>query len=444
MRITLVVHQFPPNHFTGTEQYALGVGKELQRRGHDVDVFTLEPDFQEDNGLWRDSNETVDGLPVRRISFWSGLTRDWGRTEYRHPYMAEVFSEHIAQRDSDVVHCFHLRYVGADLIDRVKEQQRALVVSLMDFWFLCPQFIMMEPGGTPCGCPDNWEACQDQQLIADWRRSLVADEITALHHASRGQSQTHWELRNKVATMLERNDYLMTRLSQADSIVAPTQFLGSVFVDKGAPAERIRHLSYGVDTGTLAKEVAERRDPDRPLTFGFFGSYSSHKGPHVLVDAMAKVTGDCRAVLRGRMKDFADYSEALKLRADANQRVAMQGPFARHELASALAEIDVLIVPSMWHENAPFVVLEARAAGLPVLASRFGGLSEVIQDEIDGELFEAGDSDDLARRLQRLIDEPDRLDRYRAAVQPPKTLQAAVDEFEAAYLDACRSCPKPI
>ena len=45
MRITLAVHQFPPNYFTGTEQYTLNVGKELQRRGHDVDVFSLDPAF---------------------------------------------------------------------------------------------------------------------------------------------------------------------------------------------------------------------------------------------------------------------------------------------------------------------------------------------------------------------------------------------------------------
>ena len=444
MRITLVVHQFPPNYFTGTEQYAFGVGKELQRRGHDVDVFTLEPAFDETSGPWRESRETVEGLPVRRINFWWNIGRDWQRMEYRHPYMAEVFAKHIAERDSDVVHSFHLKYVGADLIDRVEEQRRPLVVSLMDFWFLCPRFILMEPGGSPCGCPESWEPCQDQKILEEWRSSPVAAEIEALHRASRGESQPAWALRNKVSTMLERSDYLMQRLRKADTIVAPTRFLGSVFADKGAPAERIRHLSYGVDTGHLAKEVAARRDPDRPLTFGFFGSYSPHKGPHVLVDAMAQVDGDCGVVLRGRMKDFPDFSEPLKKRADADKRIDMKGPFARDELASALAEIDVLIVPSMWHENAPFVVLEARAAGLPVLASRFGGLSEVVRDEVDGELFEAGDSADLARRLQRLIEEPDRLARYRAAVEPPKTLQTAVDEFEAVYGDACQRKRRPL
>ena len=73
-----------------------------------------------------------------------------------------------------------------------------------------------------------------------------------------------------------------------------------------------------------------------------------------------------------------------------------------------------------------------------------GRAVEQALDGVRGAADRALRGDDLARRLQRLIDEPDRLDRYRAAVQPPKTLQAAVDEFEAVYLDACRSCPKPI
>ena len=123
MRITFVVHQFPPRYFTGTESYALAVGQELQRRGHDVDVFALDPAFGEATGPWRESHEVVGGLPVRRINFWMWLGTDWARMEYRHPLMAEVFARHLRDRGSDVVHSFHLRHVGADLIDRVKEQR---------------------------------------------------------------------------------------------------------------------------------------------------------------------------------------------------------------------------------------------------------------------------------------------------------------------------------
>ena len=442
MRVTLVVHQFPPNYFTGTEQYVLAVGRELQRRGHDVDVFALDPAFGEATGPWRESREIVEGLPVRRINFWMNVGRDWRRMDYRHPLMAEVFGRHIAERNSDVVHCFHLRHLGADLIDRVEEQGRALIVSLMDFWFLCPRVILMKPDGSACdGPPDGGRGCvpcHAPKLHEELQQSPVAAEIDALHQGSRGQSKPSWELRSRVGSLLERPAYLLERLRKAHAVVAPTAFLRDVFVHNGAPAERLRHLSYGVDAGPLADRVAQLRPADRPIAFGFLGGYAPHKAPHVLVDAMAAVAGDCRAVLRGRMADFADYAESLRERAAGDARIDMRGPFQRDELASALAEIDVLVVPSTWHENAPFVVLEARAAGLPVLASRFGGLVEVVRDEVDGELFEPGDAADLARRLQRLVDEPERLQRYRAAVRPPKTLAAAVDEFEALYGEAAR------
>ena len=440
MRLTLAVHQFPPRYFTGTEQYALAVGRELARRGHDVDVFALDPAFGEATGPWRESRETVDGLPVRRVNFWMNLGRDWRRMEYRHPYMAEVFAAHLRQRDTDVVHVFHLRHLGGDLIDRVAEQRRGLVVSLMDYWFLCPRVILMKSDGAVCdGPPDGGRGClpcHAPELAAELAASPVAAEIDALHVASRGHSRPGRELRARVASMLERPAYLRARLAMADALVAPTRFLYDVHVRNGVPSERLHHFTYGVDAGGLAGDVARLRGPGRPTTFGFIGTFAEHKGPHVLVDALLRVTGNCRAILRGRSTDFVDYSARLSVAAGRDPRIALQEPFARDRLAEALAAIDVLVVPSTWHENAPFVVLEARAAGLPVLASRFGGLVEVVRDEVDGELFAPGDAADLARRLQRLLDEPERLARYRSAVAPPKSLATAVDEFEALYAGA--------
>jgi glycosyltransferase involved in cell wall biosynthesis len=442
LRLTLVVHQFPPRYFTGTETYALAVGRELQRRGHDVDVFTLDPAFGEATGPWRESHEVVDGLPVRRINFWMMLGRDWGRMEYRHPLMAAKFAEHLRRRDTDVVHTFHLRHVGADLIDEVKLQQRGLVVSLTDFWFVCPRVILMRADGSACsGPPDGGRGCLPchapelaQQLAAHPAHAQVLAAVAAAPAAT----QPGHDLLCRTASLLDRPEYLRRRLLAADAIVAPTRFLADVFVQNGIPADRIRIQGYGIDTSGIAAGAAAARPARRPLTFGFLGSFVPHKGPHVLVEAMARVRGDCRALLRGRPTDFPDYSTPLLAAAAKDSRVTVLPPYDHRELAAVLGSIDVLVVPSTWHENAPFVVLEARAAGLPVLASDFGGLAEVVRDQHDGELFRPRDVADLAQRMQRLLDEPARLQRYRAAVQPPKTLVQAVDEFEAAYAEARR------
>jgi glycosyltransferase involved in cell wall biosynthesis len=437
VRITLVVHQFPPRYFTGTEQYALAVGQELQRRGHAVDVFALDPAFGESTGPWRESREVVGGLPVRRINFWMNLGRDWARMEYRHPLMAAKFAQHLRDNDTGVVHAFHLRHVGADLLDAAHDHGCKVIVSLMDFWFLCPRVILMRSDGSACDGPPaagrGCLPCHAPELAAELARSPVATETAELTGIALGLSRPGWDLPSKVASHWERHGYLMSRLRQAHAVVAPTRFLRDVFVRNGADSQQIAALGYGIDTSALTAGLRSQLRPERPLTFGFFGSFAEHKAPHLLVQAMAKVVGDCRLLLRGRTTDFPDYSAALLAAAAGDARVRIDGPYERAQLAEALASIDVLVVPSTWHENAPFVVLEARAAGLPVFASRFGGLVEVVRDSVDGELFTPGDVRDLAMRMQRLVQEPERLAQYRAAVQPPKTLAAAVDEFEVLY-----------
>ncbi len=435
MRITLVVHQFPPRYFTGTESYALAVGVELQRRGHDVDVFALDPAFGDATGPWRESREVVDGLPVLRINFWMLLGPDWSRLEYRHPLMAARFAAHLAERRSELVHAFHLRHVGADLIDVARLAGVPVVASLTDFWFLCPRVILMRSDGAPCdGPPDGGRGCipcHAPELHQELAAHPAAAELLALAAVAPESSPPARDLQSRATSLLARPAYLRQRLAAASAIVAPTRFLAATFAHNGVPAERIEYQPYGIVATAFRRR--EPTVPPRPLTFGFFGSFAPHKGPDLLVAAFARVRGDCRLVLRGRTADFADFSAALLRDAGADPRVTASPPFDRAGLPAALDGIDVLVAPSRWHENAPFVVLEARAAGLPVVASAFAGLAEIVRDGVDGELFAPGDAAALAACLQRLVDVPARVERYRAAVEPPRTLAAAVDAFEATY-----------
>ncbi len=444
MRITQIVHQFPPQYFTGTEQYALAVGRELQRRGHEVDVFCLDPAFAERDGPWRESRETVDGLPVRRINYWMNFAPDWARVEYRNPWMAATFAAHLRERGTEVVHSFHLRHVGADLLTAARTHGAGICVSLMDFWFLCPRVILMRADGSACaGPPDDGRGClpcHAPDLARELDASPVGAEIRAALTAG-AEPDAGRGLMTRVASHFERLGYLRKQLLLADAIAAPTRYLANVFDQNGVPGDRLQHRSYGIDTAGLGLENVKAQATERPITFGFQGTYSPHKGPHVLVEALRQLRGGgggggCggwRAILRGRATDFPDYSKDLQIASEAEPKIELLGPYDRAGLADALAAIDVLVVPSTWHENAPFVVLEARAAGLPVFASDFGGLAEIVEHEVDGELFRPGDPADLATRLQRLVDEPERLARYRGNVRPPKTLSAAVDEFEADY-----------
>jgi glycosyltransferase involved in cell wall biosynthesis len=77
-----------------------------------------------------------------------------------------------------------------------------------------------------------------------------------------------------------------------------------------------------------------------------------------------------------------------------------------------MSELDVLAVPSRWHENAPGVIFEAFAVRLPVVATDLGGLSEFARHEENGLLFELENASDLTRQLRRLDEEPGLLERH--------------------------------
>ena len=109
------------------------------------------------------------------------------------------------------------------------------------------------------------------------------------------------------------------------------------------------------------------------------------------------------------------------------------GPYSREALATILSAMDVLVLPSLWYENTPFVVLEAFAAGTPVVATDVGGLAEIVQHGVNGELFRRGDAGDLARCLQGLVDNPERLAGYREGIPEVESLDRNVLDFEAMY-----------
>ena len=86
------------------------------------------------------------------------------------------------------------------------------------------------------------------------------------------------------------------------------------------------------------------------------------------------------------------------------------GVLKRDEVAIELSKADLVCLPSLWFENLPLVVLEAHAAGVPLLVSDLGGLSEAVREPVGGWRFPAGDVSALAKKLEELLMEPERLE----------------------------------
>jgi GT2 family glycosyltransferase len=107
-------------------------------------------------------------------------------------------------------------------------------------------------------------------------------------------------------------------------------------------------------------------------------------------------------------------------------------------MANALADGDVLVVPSIWIENAPFIIKEAFAAGVPVIASDLGGMAEMVVHERNGLLFEPGNAAHLATQISRLLDERDLLERLRRGIERPMSIEQDAATMRTRYAEFAR------
>ncbi|MEO0477933.1 MAG: glycosyltransferase [Planctomycetota bacterium] len=438
MRITYLVHQFLPNYFTGTEQYCYAIAQAMQERGHDVEVLALEPDFSETEPFFESTRETIEGLPVQRLRTWMHLDRDFERMEWSHPFLTEQVRRHLEARRPDVVHAFHLRYLGAPILDVARSLGARVFLHLMDFWLLCPQVTLRRADGELCeGPPENGLGCMDC-VRPGLRRELsfdrTGDELARLASIWPADAEVPPGRVGRALGLVSRPKELRRAvLANATKIWAPSAFLKQAFVQNGWPESRIDVLRYGVDPARVG-DAADRHTPARKLRCAFVGSLSEHKGTQVAVDAVLAAGPEVELTLHGRETDFPDYSRALRQRIGDDPRVRFAGPFERDRLSDVLATTDLLIAPSLWYENTPFVVLEAQMARVPVAVSDLGGMSEIVQDGTNGLVFPAGDSASLAERLRGLVADRNQLSGLREAAPMVKTLQANVSEIEAAQL----------
>src|SRR5262249_33102376 len=161
------------------------------------------------------------------------------------------------------------------------------------------------------------------------------------------------------------------------------------------------------------------------LRIGYVGSLIVSKAPHVLLEAFSRLPRESASlVVAGEYADYhgdSRYRPVLD-RATAGSAARFVGGIGREEVLRLLREIEVLVVPSVGEENSPFSIKEAFALGIPVVASRIGGMPELVLDGVNGLLFAPGDARALHAALSRLLDEPGLLDRLRAGIAPVRSI----------------------
>jgi glycosyltransferase involved in cell wall biosynthesis len=199
------------------------------------------------------------------------------------------------------------------------------------------------------------------------------------------------------------------------------------------------HCDYGTASppASMAEKLTAPRHHER-VRFGFLSTFLHDKGAHVLIDAFSRLPeGYAELHLFGKTVDPPYYQE-LQRRA-RHPDIHWRGALAHADRWQALADIDVLVVPSIWHENSPLTIHEAHTAGVPVIGSAAGGIPELVQDGVTGLTFPIGDAGALAEKLRATVENRTQITRWREAIVPPKSMETHTDEIEALYREICNS-----
>ena len=420
MRLLYVIHQFFPDCHSGTEQHCLAAAREAQRQGHEVTVLSLHWDHNRPHPPIKLFDAPYEGLHVIRLNHWRGINPNEVLRDYENLHLEGWFQRVLDDVRPDVVHSFHLRQLGSNLLEVAKRNGLRVVVTLTDFWFLCPRFTLLRPDGGLCeGPPDGGLGCiscnhPELEGVPDEDSQPLSDQPEAQR-----------------AALLARKQIQLDRLALADRVFAPSHFLADMFRRNGLDHPGFATVPYGLEPDRIRPIPTER--PRSPLRVGFCGVLSPWKGAHLLVDAVRGSNAQVEVSIHGKLDQpmFADYIADVRRRADGDARIRFADGYEEHEVPRVFADMDVLVVPSTWYENTPFVMLEAFAAGVPVIASDLGGLSEIVETDRNGLLFPPGDVAALRQAIEKVAADPTwfaNLD-----VTPPTSVADCYREYESAY-----------
>ncbi|HQY92590.1 glycosyltransferase family 4 protein [Caldilinea sp.] len=399
MKVLIGVHHFPPVYRGGAEWRAHRLASALQEAGHEASVICVERIDDAQAAPLAYADEVFEGVAVRRLSFDLGAAPDPLHWEYDNLWVGEHLRQVFDERKPDLFHLIGGYLLTGSALRAAQQAGLPTVVTLTDFWFLCRRFSMLRTDGAISTLPIDPLRCA--RCLGEEKR-----RFRWLGKLAPGLMTHYWRQEGRnVNYFTQRRDDLTQLLAATDLAIAPSRFLRDFYIQAGMTARRMEFLRQGHKFGHLPRHTLIKTPAGR-LRIGYLGQLAPLKGVHVLIDAVRSLPSlPVDLFLYGDSQLHSAYSAKLQSQADGDERIHLMGQYERRQLTSILCNLDVTVVPSLWYENSPNVILEAFAHDTPVIAANFGGMAELVEDESNGLHFAVGNASDLARQLQRLVED---------------------------------------
>lgn len=383
MRFLFTLHNFYPEPIFGAEKVCVLQMRELIRKGHDVALFyACNRPFSDVTA----KKTGLEKLKCYRVRFLN--TRGQVLLSTWKPFVSRKFHQALKECKPDIIVFHHLVRLSADLPLVGKKANIPMLYYLHDFYPVCPSYSLLDHTGNICHggglfkCP----ACLFYSRFQNTTLRLFQTMIPAVLAA--------------LPFMILRNIFFKKAARSINGFISPSGFLLHQLERQGFKPAYDMVIPYGSDI----KQSIERKKIRPPIRFGYLGNVIPKKGIDTLVKAFRGTLAQ-QLTIRG----FPDKAAVEKFRNRYPDFSADLEIFDDNK-DSFYKNIDVIIVPSIWYENQPMVIIEAFGYGKPVICSDLGGMSEMVKEN-RGILFKPGNADDLRAKIEYLNRHPDELNR---------------------------------
>ena len=457
MKIVQIIHGFPPYNMAGSEVYTYYLSRELARKD-EVYVFhrIANPEQEE----YKMSYGTYNGLNVCTINNTFKYCDSFEET-YRNDVISKRFGSFLDELNPDIAHFGHVNFLSTTLIEEAKKRKIPVVFTLHDFWLFCQLGQLLKRNLSLCIRPESSECVRclapelsmnggigkvagfTRRAIPDFQNSKYLGKILKGIHRQYAKILFLFQKETE-AQIKKRTGHIKEMCSLVDLFIAPSNFLLDKFIEFGIPENKIAYHNNGFNTDLFNNFF---RVNSKKIRFGYIGAFIPSKGVHILLDAFNSIKSqNVELRIHGTFlpyhSGYENYPEYLKS-LSRKDNILWFGEYSNKDIAGILSEIDVLVVPSIWYENSPLTINEAFMAGVPVLASNIGGMTELVQDGENGLLFQVGDCEGMAEKMQMIIDNPGLIEGFRKNIKPVTSMESHALKLKAIYCELVSKIKQP-
>lgn len=382
MRI-LLVNKF---HYRkgGAETYYLTVGSELERMGHEVAYFSMR---HPDNLPCKWDKYFVTQREYNNVKNPLKAVRD-GMALIYSPEAKRNFQALCEEFRPDVVHLNNVhRQITLSILDApyLRENRVPVFYTAHDYVTVCPGYLMLDGDGRVCdACLEDgrYRHCIENRCVKGSRTKSALAAMEASFNRCHKSNQ------------------------RIDKVIAPSRFMRSKLIEGGWPEGKVVFLQNFADDAILdraANAGADATDRENPYLL-FFGRLSVEKGVDTLLRAFdtasPSLPQNMRLVVVGDGPDAAEF-KALASSLGCTSRIEFAGYQTGGVLQAYVEGASLAISSSRWRENMPYSIVEAFAAGTPVVGANIGGIPELVDEGKTGFICEPGDVQSMADAISR-------------------------------------------